>query len=270
LTSSARVGHRQLARLADAISQRDETILRLIAVHRYATTRQLQLLVFTDHASAASAARTCSRVLLRLQSSGLLDTLERRVGGIRAGSAGRIWHLTHAGSRLLSFLDGDGTQATRFQEPSQRLLDHSLMVTDIHLTLRSAAVQHGFEIVAVQHEPESWRAFTGQGGQRRLIRPDLFVVTATNEYEDSWALEADTGSEHPPTVVRSCKRYLSYHHTGIEQQAHGVFPRVIWVVPHAARAAKLDAAFRSARLDRDLFRITTLGRLVDLIAGGAG
>ena len=264
----ARLGARQLGRVAGLLSERDIRVVREVRRHRFLSTKHLEALIFAGHASQASAARSCRRVLERLRRDGLIEHLERRVGGIRAGSAGHVWHLTHAGSRLLTLLDGDGTP-TRFREPSQRLLDHYLMVADIHLALRTGASGDGFELLDLALEPASWRRYTGIGGEPRLIRPDLAAVTASGDYQDSWLLEADTGSEHPPTVVRACRRYLDYFATGIEQASSGVIPRVVWVVPHDARADKLRGAFARARLDRSLFRVTTLARLVEAIGEGA-
>lgn len=263
-----RRGRLHLAVIAGRLSPRDRKILKATESARFITTKQLEVLIFTDHASKASAARTSRRVLERLRREHLIDTLERRVGGVRAGSAGYIWHLTTTGARLLAYLAGSG-KPRRFHEPSQRLLDHCLMIGDIHLTLRTGLAAHGVDLACIHFEPETWRRFLGAGGEPRLVRPDLAAVTASGEYEDHWMFEADTGSEHPPTVVRACRRYVDYFATGAEQDKHGVVPRVVWVVPHEARRQKLDAAFTAAGLDLRLFRITTLEELPALIARGA-
>jgi hypothetical protein len=265
-TGVRRLTASQLMHLVEQLSARDVEIVRLVAEHRFLTTRHVESLVFTGHAT--SAARSCRRVVERLRSLGLLAVLDRRVGGVRAGSASFVWHLTSGGSRLLSYLDGHDT-IRRFHEPSQRLLDHCLMVADIHLQLR-AAVDGGAELLSVKLEPDSWRTWTGLGGERHLLRPDMSAVTAAGDYEDHWMLEADTGSEHPPTVVRACRRYLTYFATGIEQAARGVLPRVVWVVPHHKRADKLTAAFAAARLETGAFRVSTIEDLPSVIVGGAG
>ncbi len=258
--------------MAGRLSSRDRKILEATESARFITTKQLEVLIFTDHASKASAARTSRRVLERLKREHLIDTLERRVGGVRAGSAGYIWHLTTTGARLLAYLAGSG-KPRRFHEPSQRLLDHCLMIGDIHLTLRTGLAPYGIELSNVTFEPDTWRRYSGIGGEPRLVRPDLAAVTtvATDEgpVDDYWLLEADRGSEHPPTVIRACQRYLEYFATGIEQARHQVLPRVVWVVPHEERRKKLDAAFHAAGLDLRLFRITTMEDLPDLIARGA-
>jgi hypothetical protein len=266
---SRRLSASQLAHLVEQLSIRDVAIVRLVADHRFLTTSQIQSFVFTGHATATSAARSCRRVVERLRGLGLLAVLDRRVGGVRAGSASFIWHLTSGGSRLLAHMDGQDAPR-RFHEPSQRLLDHCLMVADIHLQVRATTADGETELLSVELEPATWRTWTGLGGERHLLRPDMTAVTASGEYEDHWMLEADTGSEHPPTVVRACRRYLTYFATGIEQATHGVLPRVVWVVPHQRRADKLIAAFTAARFEPGAFRVSTLDNLRAVIAGGAG
>src|SRR4051812_42302361 len=49
------------------LSTRDLRLLDTLAVHRFLTTAQLQAFVFQAHASDLSAARTCRRVLRRLE-----------------------------------------------------------------------------------------------------------------------------------------------------------------------------------------------------------
>lgn len=262
----------QLAAVAARLSPRDYKILEATESARFITTKQLEALIFTGHASKASASRTSRRVLERLHREHLIDTLERRVGGVRAGSAGYIWHLTATGARLLAYVAGEGGPR-RFHEPSQRLLDHCLMIVDIHLRLRTGLAAHNIELTHVAFEPDTWRRFTALGGEPKLVRPDLAAITTATtddgQVDDYWLLEADNGTEHPPTVVRACQRYLAYFATGVEQARYEVLPRVVWVVPHDRRQAKLDEAFNAAGLDRRLFRITTLQDLPALIAEGA-
>lgn len=91
--------HTTLHTVADRISDRDYQILRSIAEHRFLTTHQIHALHFADH-TTTSGGRIARRTLARLRSLGLTDILERRIGGVRAGSAGLVHHLTDAGYRL--------------------------------------------------------------------------------------------------------------------------------------------------------------------------
>lgn len=260
-------GHRQLQRVSHELSQRDWQVLQAVDAHRFLRTQHVERLKFHDHTSALSGARTARRVLRRLASLGLLQHLDRRVGGIRAGSAGYVWQLSAAGHRLLRGVDHEPTYRSR--EPSLRLLDHYLAIAECRLALIEAGREHALDVVKVELEPDSWRRYLGSGGEPRLLRPDLYVVTADGDYEDHWFVEVDLGSEHPPTVVRKCQAYLNYQRSGREQADLGLFPRVVWQVANPARAERLQTAFSSARLEPSLFRITTPERLVSTLAGGA-
>ncbi|TDD62038.1 hypothetical protein E1263_05350 [Kribbella antibiotica] len=263
-----RTGRRVLASLRNSISARDLEILKSISTHRLLTSKHIEQLHFTGHGSALAATRSTNRVLKRLDGLQLISHLDRRVGGVDAGSSSYVWQLAPAGDRLLQIDLGNGTRR-RQREPSVRLLEHTLAIADAHIALVRASRTNDLELVTVQVEPGSWRYFAGPGGVRRLIRPDLAVVTAQGEYEDHWFLEVDLGSEHPPTVVRKCQLYEDYRRSGIEQDAHNVFPRILWVVPNQMRADKLSAAIRSARLDQSLFRVVTKEQFVGVVIGGA-
>ncbi|WP_433020522.1 replication-relaxation family protein [Kribbella sp. CA-294648] len=266
--SKQRTGHLDLASLRHNLSPRDLAILRSISAHRFLTTRHVRVLHFSDHASELSATRSSNRVLRRLSRDKLIAALDRRVGGVRAGSAGYVWRVTAAAYRLLQTEDGEGI-SRRYREPSQRLLAHTLAIADTHVALNRAASSDSLELVTVQVEPGSWRRFLGIGGESRLLRPDLAVVTAQAEYEDHWFIEVDLGTEHPPTVIRKCHLYEDYRRSGNEQDAHGLFPRVLWVVPNQQRADKLTTAITEAKLDPALFRVVTTDQLIPAVIGGA-
>jgi hypothetical protein len=222
---------------------------------------------FADHATPISSARSARRVLRRLAEVGVLDHLERRIGGIRAGSAGFIWTVGPFGARI----HGNGTAAARWRryEPSLRLLQHYLAIADVHVNIVAATRHEPIELLSLELEPTSWRHFLGLGGQRRLLRPDLMALTSTGPYEDHWFLEVDLGTEHPPTVVEKCRLYLDYGNSGQEQQKLGVFPRVVWIVLDEDRQRRLQTVFQRAQLDDQLFRVVTAENLLDVLMGGA-
>lgn len=260
-------GARHVERISQGLSDRDRTIVGSVAAHRFLTTQQVERMHFADHTSALAGARAARRVLRRLADLGVLSHLERRVGGIRAGSAGYVWTLGPIGRRLHT---ARGSGRFRRYEPSLRLLAHYLAIADTHLALIGAARTGTFELLSVRLEPDSWRRFSGLAGDSRLLRPDLAAITSTGEYEDHWFLEVDLGTEHPPTVVDKCRLYLDYATTGTEQQALGVYPRVVWIVEDDTRAHALHSAFTRAGLDRALFRITTPDTLIAMLSEGAG
>jgi hypothetical protein len=257
-----RVSRRQLLHIERDLSDRERAVLGSVERFHFLTTGQLQLLHFTDHASSASAGRVCRRALHRLADLRVIEALERRIGGIRAGSAAYIWRVGPIGDRLLR----DATDGpARRKEPSPRLLDHTLAVAACYCELVVAARQGAIELLEATPEPGSWRRYLGPGGSREVLKPDLHAVTASGEYEDHWFVEVDRATESLPTVLKQCALYEAYRRTGQEQAARGVFPRVLWVVPDERRATQLRSAIGRARqLDLDLFRVTTVD---DLLAG---
>jgi hypothetical protein len=125
--------------------------------------------------------------------------------------------------------------------------------------------------VSVEVEPVCWRRYSGPGGVSEIVRPDLYAITASEAFEDCWFLEIDRGTESPAAIRRKCLAYETYWRTGIEQQRNGTFPLVAWVAPDERRAGRIERENRDATtLRRELFRVTTSDRLVELIAEGAG
>jgi hypothetical protein len=97
-----------IATLEDHLIPHDYELLRSVDTYRLLTTRQIQRLHFDhSHPTPVAAARASNRALTRLRDLGVLKTLERRIGGARAGSAGFVWYIGPAGERLLQALDPD-------------------------------------------------------------------------------------------------------------------------------------------------------------------
>src|SRR5688500_16412650 len=81
----SRVKPRDIEELARWLSDRDVAILHSVAEHQFLTVRQVEALHFADHAPV-SGRRIARRTLARLRNYRLLGTLERRIGGVKAGS----------------------------------------------------------------------------------------------------------------------------------------------------------------------------------------
>jgi hypothetical protein len=241
-------------------------VIHSIASHRFLTGKQLQRFHFKDHATDETGARVCRQVLARLSKQRVITRLQRRVGGVRAGSASYVYTLGPVGRRLV------GEEVARqVREPSAVFLEHTLAIGEAHLALLEGSRDGRFELVMVEIEPVCWRRYIGVGGAREVVRPDLYVVSARGEFEYCWSLEIDLGSEHKPALVRKCRAYDAYWRSGVEQQRSGTFPLVVWVAPDARRAREIEHAIRGARsLKQDLFQVVPTSRLVELFAGGAG
>jgi hypothetical protein len=120
----------------------------------------------------------------------------------------------------------------------------------------------------VQIEPQCWRSFPGLGGGTVTLKPDMYVVIGSGEYEDHWFIEIDRGTESLPVLIRQCQQYETYRRSGVEQADGGIFPRVLWLVPDEHRAERLRDRIQSARtLDHQLFHVTTTDQLIPTVSG---
>jgi hypothetical protein len=266
-----RNGKYQRRQILAQLNARDRSILLGLAVHRYLTTTQLQRLFFRDHKSPLAASRATGLVLQRLHGHHLVMRLQRRVGGFSGGSKAFVWAVTDSGEKAIGDLKGVQGKRRRYDLPSANHLELLLAITDARLELIEADRARAFSIIQTQMEPECWRPYLNCHGQPAHIKPDLYVVTQTPEYEDHWMIEVDRDTEHLPVVLRKCLAVQLYHDRSIEQQRHGVFPLTVCVVPDAARRPKIEAAIeRTVNLSSKLFRVVEAKDLAALIASGAG
>jgi hypothetical protein len=240
-------------------------VLRTVADYRFATTKQLEVLHFSAHSTTDSAARTCRRVLQRLRDQRIVRSLERRIGGVRAGSAGFVWTTDTLGRRLLA--EASGGHWRRHHEPSARFLQHAVAIVDARVALERAQRGGRLELLEVTPEPGCWRRYVGPSGSAAVLQPDLAVTTGVGEYEDAWFVEIDLGTEHLPTLLRKCEQYETYRRTGLEQQRYGAFPYVVWVLATIRRAEQLRTAInRASHLDASLYQLTTPAGLAFVLA----
>lgn len=274
--SKERVRASDIDALRMQLSERDFAILRSVAEHHFMTTGQIEAIYFGNHAPEVGA-RLARRTLARLRRHLLLAALHRRIGGVRAGSAGIVHHLDHIGQRLLS--DDTNKRTRGFREPSPRFINHHLAIAEAHVTLIRADRNRQIELTECAIEPVSWRRFTGIGGSRLTAKPDLYVESAATPGSDlvtAWFLEIDLGTEHIPTLLKKCRDYQTYRQSGIEQDRHGSFPLVIWSMTHPdpakaqrRRQALTDAIAADRTLPDALFRIIAPEQLLPLLQQGA-
>lgn len=251
--------------LAEQLSERDHQILRSLEDFRLLDTRQIQRLHFADHETELAAARAAARSMQRLQSIGVVAALDRRIGGVRRGSASYIWQLAATGDRYLRAISGEGHRR-RFVEPSATFTTHTLAVNDMAVALLEAGGSvEGFSVEQLVTEPKNWRSFLGRGGETRWLKPDLTVVTVIadgeGEYEEHAFVEMDLGTEHLPRIQTKCRIYADYAVTGIYQTEHDLFPTVVWISDDEARRRALATAIAGMpnpkAIPSDLFRVTS-------------
>lgn len=261
--SAQRLGRRGLERLRNRLSDRDLAILQSVDAFRLLTARQIEALHFHDHATPLTGARAARRVLERLTRDRVLTRLERRIGGVRAGSASHIYAVGPAGHRVLH-----GDSSRRWREPSETFVAHTLAVADLVVALTEQDREGGAELVEYQTEPGCWRDSPRPMAGTQTLKPDLFVATATNQSELRWFVEVDLGTESGSAIVRKCRTYHAYWQSGIEQERHEVFPKVLWVADTPRRAGLIHRAIGKAHsLHQPLFDIATTNDAIAVLAG---
>lgn len=164
---------------------------------------------------------------------GLLVNLERRIGGVRAGSGGYVWQITDAANKLLAQHLGEEHRGRRRpSEPSTTFLDHTLAVAEVVITLQESS-HDDIVIEHLQLEPDCSRTFIGAAGEPRTLRPDLRSTSRSGGFTE-------------------------------------VFPAVVWVVPHARRYEQLRRRLAAdPEIDQRLFTVIQLDQIGELLRLGA-
>jgi hypothetical protein len=270
--SVTRISKKQLEHLQQTIGQRDKDVLRSLRKCRYMTTGQLQRLHFIDALSQRAALRAANRALAKLRDCGLITALPRRIGGARAGSGAYVWTLAEAGAKLLDMESYSSHPRKRFFDPSPVFLEHTLAVAETYLQLTDVCNRCGLELLKAEPEPDCWRVYKDERGKPTALKPDLFAVTATKDFEDHWFIEVDLATEAPSKVLAKCQRYAQYYRSGAEQKHSGVFPLVVWIVPSTSREASLQRYLADCKelKPKNIFTVLTPDELAGLIQKGCG
>lgn len=239
------------------LTERDLIVLKSVSDLRFVSGWQLTRLCFADGSSPTTNARTARRCLLRLVRLGALQRLPRQVGGIRAGSAGFVYHLDIGGQRLAVTC---GWQPERRRRRSLAVgtlfVGHALQVAELHSLLVDSDRSPSFELLELAAEPSSWRSYDGLGAQRTRLKPDSYVRLGIGAYEYSYFIEVDRATEGSRAVEQQLGRYAAYHRSGQEQAERGVFPRVLWLAPDDRRVGVIAACVqRQPATARQLFQV---------------
>lgn len=262
-----RLSRKGLLLLADDLSSRDREIVELVGRFGVVSGRQVERLFFTAASEAASNARLARRSLARLTERRVLARLERRIGGVRAGSAGSVYRVGAVGDRLLRFWRGEGGRGRAAREPGRLFVRHTLAVTETYIRLREAEREGALELLAFDPEPASWRPFAGAGG-RQVLKPDVFARFGLGEYEDRYFIEIDCGTEGRGALAAKCRTYLAYFRAGVEQADQGVFPRITWITTTERRVSLIvDVCAALPVVAWPLFAVTTPERAKELFLG---
>jgi hypothetical protein len=207
------------------------------------TGQQLRRLHFPD-GDPITQARKVRAALKRLSELGVIVRLNRRVGGIRAGSEGFVIGLSGWGHAVLDLDSESPRRHRRVIETKPAFQSHVLAVADLYVGLTEHSRTSSSDLLEFAGEPGAWRRFGGLGGQAITLKPDAFVRLGVEDYELASFIEQDMATESLPTIARKLSAYVSYWRTASEQQTHGVFPRVWWLVPTTARLNAIGSSIR--------------------------
>lgn len=247
------------------LSENRRELLELLRTHRFATSRQLTRFARPRYHSANSAHRQTLRHLAGLEEQKLIIRLERRIGGWQRGSEVAVWSLTTTGLRLLT----GSNRRQRPQAVSTTFLAHTLATTEVCLVCSETVREMDGAQVSLTQEPDCWRSFPNPAGGLVTLRPDLTATITSPEYTDHYFLEVDRATENPARIIRTTRQYLAYQQTGIEQETLGVFPAVVWIVPHVKRQAQLARHLSTEPgIPANLWLVITLDQLPELVQSG--
>jgi hypothetical protein len=223
--------------LRDYLSNRDIAIVRSVYACRLMSTKHIERLHFLPYnRTAYTAARICRRVLQRLADEQVLRRRDRRIGGVRAGSASYVYALGPVGARLVS----DKRVHYYTSDPSDYFFEHTLALAELYVQLHEQTRLGRFTLLEVQTEPPCWRTFTTLEAGKQTLKPDMFVRLGKGDEEISYFIEMDRGTTYAPALLKKLKTYEQYFASGTEQKQHGVFPQVLWIVPDEKRKAMLE------------------------------
>ena len=253
------------------LTNEDTQILYFLSQARFATTNQLARLFFADSARFETAIRRANFTMQSLKQAGLISNLKRRIGGARRGSASYVWQITFQGLKLLK--SQDETVVLRYKnkyEPTQHHVEHTLAITEIFIeTLEAVRDSEKLSLETFSFEPNSWRSYQKLSGVGMTLKPDAYLGMVNHDYEDHYFLEIDLSTESLARIVNTCKKYIEYYRSGIEQRQKEVFPYVLWVVPDDKRKLAISKAIQKELYNFwELFTVITLDEYSDYIKGG--
>jgi hypothetical protein len=226
----------RLTQLAQQLPSRYTTVLPHLARTRVLTGAQLDRLLATAQETTQSTARVRRRIMHRLRDCGLVATLERRIGGVRAGSAGHIYTLTTAGHRFIEIKNTQSILPRRrhAQAPGKLFIAHTIAISEIYVRLVEESRTHNFRIATFATEPCCW----WPQGNGNYLRPDAYTVLRASTHSDCWWLEIDNNTESLPRIRQKCSTYLEFFHLG-GVGPHNAPPRVLFTAPDQQRTAAI-------------------------------
>ena len=244
-------------------------ILQFLADASLATSSQLARLFFAESPTHRSQIRRSNLATKQLKEAGLIYHQPRKIGGWTRGSSSYIWSLTYKGWKKLKEINS--SISLRFRNRvdfSQNHVEHTLAITEIFVELKELERLGKIKLEEFHYEPKSWRYYSDIGDSSLVLKPDAFAKITVGEYEDFYFFELDRSSESLTRIVNTCKKYIHYYNTGIEQRVNDIFPFVLWIVPDERRKENISNAIH-LRLNNfwQIFQVVTLDEFSQFIHG---
>lgn len=219
-----------MAAVPPALSDRDRAILRDLDRVRLLTGRQIERLHFAELANPNARGSARRRTMHRLTGLHLVTALDRRVGGVRAGSSGLVYALDARAYRQRALWQppqagGTGARVRRPWPLGWQFVCHTLAVSDLYVRLREQERAGAMRLRQFLAEPASWH---------HGVKPDAYVIYDDCAWEQHRWLEVDRATESLPTIRRKLARYLELAEGGDPGPA-GVLPSVLMTVPDQPR-----------------------------------
>lgn len=265
----SRLSHAQLVQLSRELSPRRRMLLRATEELRLVTGGQLRRRFYAD--AGSSAARLARLDLAALAEANILHRLDRRIGGVRAGSTGYVYALGAVGRRLLELERGEGLAYARTRyEPTVGFVDHALAVSEVwvglHEHLHGPLTGEHDATIDFRVERSAWRVYRDAVGVPATLKPDAEVRLRRGGFEDRWWIEVDRATERRGTIHRKLAAYVAYFHTGEEQRRTQMFPLTAWLTTTEERIRVLEEVIGEfAPQDRRLFRVGLLSAATPLL-----
>ena len=254
--------------LARRLSDRDRRILTTLSELKLMRSDQIERLSFPEQTAQDAGARHCRRTLAQLCELRVLARLERRIGGVRAGSSGHIYTLAPAGRRLLAHWNDQERPSNRgVHEPGLHFVEHTLQIAELHVRLHEAHRHGVIELLGFEGEPRAWRSYTTATGSAITLKPDAYVRLGVGEWEERCFVEVDLATEGRGALARKMRSYGDYYKTGREQAVDGVFPRVVWLTTTPSRARLITKTGDEQATVTGLFTVALLDDAIAALSG---
>lgn len=253
------------------LTKQEEQILYFLYQTKYATTSQLARLYFSDSTKKSTQLRRANLCTKKLNERKFLTHLERRIGGVRAGSGSYVWQITTKGLKVLKrHYPALTTKRQNSYEPTRHHLEHTLAISEVFIQLSELRIDKRIqEIDNFQFEPSCWRGWLDSHAGRVVLKPDIYLELSLEDYLDSYFIEVDRSSESLTRIVNKSKQYIRYYNLNIEQANNGVFPLVLWLTPDNKRKSAIEQRLQEELVDYwELFQVITLDDFKDYVSGG--